>query len=256
MPSDPVLSLPAVNTRPVHSEKLLRRLTAHRVAAVQAELLDRPDVALAALTAHLATQVLRDALHGAYRCANVLDITATDNLHALRSAAEDIETSAAGVRMQAQRKAWLARLPSEPDALFAWLLGQDHATVLQLLTFVVAVTVNGIYGTEPERQSNEPLAQALGLDMNRWWQATGASYFNHVSKSRILDVVTEAVDANAASPLAALKKDAVVAGAEQTLAGIRWLPAVPADAWCSWPGSRRRVRKQGSAEDEASVAAA
>ena len=252
---DPVLSLPAVNTRPVHSEKLLRRLTAHRVAAVQAELLDRPDVALAALTAHLATQVLRDALHGAYRCANVLDITATDNLHALRSAAEDIETSAAGVRMQAQRNAWLARLPSEPDALFAWLLGQDHATVLQLLTFVVAVTVNGIYGTEAERQSNEPLAQALGLDMNRWWQATGASYFNHVSKSRILDVVTEAVDANAASPLAALKKDAVVAGAEQTLAGIRWLPQClrARDVVGQETGDEP---KEASAQEEASVAAA
>jgi ParB family chromosome partitioning protein len=34
--------------------------------------------------------------------------------------------------------------------------------VLHLLTFVVAVTVTGIYGTEPERQSNEALARALG----------------------------------------------------------------------------------------------
>jgi len=199
--------------------------------------------------------VLRDALHGAYRCANVLDIAATDNLHALRSAAEDLETSAAGVRMQAQRNAWLARLPSEPDALFDWLLGQDRATVLQLLTFVVAVTVNGIYGTEPERQSNEPLAQALGLDMNRWWQATAASYFNYVSKSRILDVVTEAVDANAASPLAALKKDAVVAGAEQTLAGIHWLPQClrTRDVVGQETGDEP---KEASAQEEASVAAA
>lgn len=40
-----------------------------------------------------------------------------------------------------------------------------------------------------------------------------------------VEVVTEAVDANAASPLAALKKDAVVMGAEQTVAGTGWLPA-------------------------------
>ena len=101
-----------------------------------------------------------------------------------------------------------------------------QATVLHLLTFVVAVTVTGIYGTEPERQSNEALGRALGLDMTQWWAATGASYFNHVSKARVLEVVTEAVDANAASPLAALKKDAVVTGAEQTMAGTGWLPAV------------------------------
>ncbi len=222
--SDSVVSLPTPNTRPVHSEKLLRRLTAHRVAAVQAELLDRPDVALAALTAHLAQKVLRDALPGAYRSANVLAISATDSLHELRSAAEDIEASAAGARLQAERSVWIERLPKEPDEVFPWLLAQEQATVLQLLTLLAAVTVNGIYGTEPERQSNEPLAQALGLDMNRWWKATGDSYFNHVSRARVLDVVAEAVDASAASPLAAQKKDAVVAGAERALSGTRWLP--------------------------------
>ncbi|MEI8326165.1 MAG: hypothetical protein WCH44_12530 [Betaproteobacteria bacterium] len=62
--------------------------------------------------------------------------------------------------------------------------------------------------------------------MRKWWTATGPSYFNHVSKGRILEVVTEAVDANTASPLAALKKDAVVTGAAQTVAGTGWLPTV------------------------------
>jgi ParB family chromosome partitioning protein len=45
-----------------------------------------------------------------------------------------------------------------------------------------------------------------------------------VSKGRLLEVVTEAVDINAAAPLAALKKDAAVAGAEQAMAGAGWLP--------------------------------
>ena len=238
--NDPVVSLPSPNTRPVHSERLLRRLTAHRVAAVQAELLVRPDVAVAALTAHLAQKVLRDALPGVYRSADVLAITATDKLHELRSAAEDIEASAAGARLQAERGAWIERLPNEPDAVFPWLLAQEQATVLQLLTFLVAVTVNGIHGTEPERQSNEPLAQALGLDMSRWWKATGDSYFNHVSKARVLDVVAEAVDANAASLLATRKKDAVDAGAEQALSGRRWLPAC--------------LRTQGAKDPEAEAA--
>ena len=58
------------------------------------------------------------------------------------------------------------------------------------------------------------LARALGLDMSQWWAATGACYFNHVSKARVLAVINEAVDANAASPLAALKQDAGVTGAE------------------------------------------
>jgi ParB family chromosome partitioning protein len=89
-------SLPSAagaTARPVHSEKLMRRLTAHRVAAIQAELLDRPEVALAALTTHLTLKLLADPLHGAYRLPNLLAISATGNQHELRGAAEDIEAA-------------------------------------------------------------------------------------------------------------------------------------------------------------------
>lgn len=41
----------------------------------------------------------------------------------------------------------------------------------------------------------------------------GACYFNHVSKARVLAVITEAVDATLPAP-AALKQDAGVTGAE------------------------------------------
>lgn len=221
-----LVSLPSPKTRPVHSDKLMRRLTAHRVAAVQAELIDRSDVALAALTAQLAQKVFRDSDHRYYRLEPVFAIIATDSEFELRSAADDLESCAAWTKVQAERAAWAERLPTDLDAVFPWLLAQDQATVLQLLSFVVAITTVGICGVEPERQSNETLASALGLDMRKWWTATGPSYFNHVSKGRILEVVTEAVDANAASPLAALKKDAAVTGAEQTVAGTGWLPTV------------------------------
>ena len=100
--------------------------------------------------------------------------------------------------MQSERAAWAERLPENPEHFFPWLLAQEQTTVLQLLTVVVAVTVTGICGSEPERHSNDALALAVGLDMRNWWTATGPTYFNHVSKGRILDVVTEAVDANAA----------------------------------------------------------
>ena len=199
----PLMSLPSSKTRPVHSEKLVRCLTAHRVAAVQAELLDSPDVALAAITAHLAQKIFRGNDLYYCRSENVFAISATDSQSELRSAAEDMEGSAAWAKLQAERTAWAERLPQNLEEIFPWLLAQEQATVLQLLTFVVAVTVTGIYGTEPDRQSNDALARALGLDMSQWWTAMG---FNHVSKGRMLDVVTEAVDANAASPLAALKK--------------------------------------------------
>lgn len=220
-----LVSMPSAKTRPVHSEKLTRRLTAHRVAAVQAELTARPDVALAALTAQLAQLIFRDDARSYHRPETVFAITAADSQSDLKAAAEDLQGSAAWARVQAERTSWAARLPQEMDQVFPWLLTQEQATVIQLLTFTVAMTVTGIYGTEPERQRTDALAAALGLDMNRWWAATSDSYFSHVSKARILDVVTEAVDANAASPLAALKKADAASGAEQTVAATGWLPA-------------------------------
>jgi ParB family chromosome partitioning protein len=159
---EPLVSLPSPKTRPVHSEKLVRCLTAHRVAAVQAELLDRPDVALAAITAHLAQKIFRGNDLYYCRSENVFAISATDSQSELRSAAEDMEASAAWAKLQAERTAWAERLPENLEDIFPWLLAQEQATVLHLLTFVVAVTVTGIYGTEPERQSNEALARALG----------------------------------------------------------------------------------------------
>lgn len=220
-----LVSLPSAKTRPVHSEKLTRRLTAHRVAAIQAELTARPDVTLAALTAQLAQAIFRDDAGGYQRPETVFAITAADSQFDLLTAAEDLQASVAWASVQAERTSWAARLPQKMDQVFPWLLAQDQATVIQLLTFTVALTVTGIYGTEPERQRTDALAAALRLDMSKWWTATSASYFSHVSKARILDVVTEAVDANAASPLAALKKADAASGAEQTIAAAGWLPA-------------------------------
>ncbi len=220
-------SLPSAagaTARPMHSEKLMRRLTAYRVAAIQAELLDRPEVALAALTTHLTLKLLADPLHGAYRLPNLLAISATGNQHELRGAAEDIEACQAAQRIEADRIAWIEHLPKEPDAVFDWMLRQPPQTVQRLLTFLVASTVNGITGTDTGRPVNDGLARALGLDMTRWWSATGEAYLQHVSKARVVEVVHAVAGAKVAGPLAALKKDAAVAQAEQLLAGRGWLP--------------------------------
>ncbi len=221
-----LVSLPAAKTRPVHSERLVRSLTAHRVAAIQAELLSRPDVAIAALTAQLATKLVLDGYRRLYGSGDALTISAADTHGTLPTEAEDMEASAAWQQLEAERQAWASLLPEDVDAILPWVLQQSNATVVRLLTFLIATSVTGVYGTEPDKQSTDGIAAALGLDMTKWWKATGPTYFNHVSKARILEVVTEAAGANAASPLQALKKDAAVSGAEQALAGVAWLPGV------------------------------
>lgn len=222
--STALVSLPKGGARAVHSEKLMRSLTAHRVAAIQAELLLRPDVALAALTAHLAVKLLKDGFHRYRGGDDALTVSASETHEGLRRESADMAEAEAWKLMEQTRVEWTTRLPADGTALLPWLLAQERATVVELLTFLVAANVTGVDGTERERQSTDALAQALGLDMRRWWKAGAASYFNHVSKATTLAAVTEAAGANAAAPLAGLKKDGAAAGAEQALAATGWLP--------------------------------
>lgn len=222
--STALVSLPKGGARAVHSEKLMRSLTAHRVAAIQAELLMRPDVALAALTAHLAIKLLQDGFHRYRGGDDALTVSASETHEGLRRESADMVEAEAWKLMEQTRIEWTTRLPADGTALLPWLLAQERATVVELLTFLVAVSVTGVGGAERERQSTDALAQALGLDMRRWWKASAASYFSHVSKATTLAAVTEAAGANAAAPLAGLKKDGAAAGAEQALAATGWLP--------------------------------
>lgn len=219
-----VLREPRTTTRPIHSDKLMRRLTAHRVAATQAELLERPGVALAAITAHLAAALLRDTFRTPRGGPEALAISAVDTHDGLRREGEDIAAAAAWKAMQAARAEWEALLPEDGSALLPWVLAQDRDAVLRLLAFLVACTVTGVDCTERDCRVTDGLARALGLDMRRWWSVTAGGYLSHVSKARILDVVTEAAGAKDAAALAALNKEGVVAAAEKTLAGKGWLP--------------------------------
>jgi len=223
-PGTALVSLPKGGARAVHSEKLMRSLTAHRVAAIQAELLLRPDVALAALTAHLAAKLLKDGFHRYRGGDDALTVSASETHEGLRRESADMTEAEAWKLMEQTRVEWTARLPADGAALLPWLLAQERPTVIGLLTFLVAASVTGVEGTERERQSTDVLAQALALDMRRWWKAGAASYFNHVSKATTLAAVTEAAGANAAAPLAGLKKDGAAAGAEQALTATGWLP--------------------------------
>jgi ParB family chromosome partitioning protein len=223
---DALASLPAPKTRPVHSEKLVRNLTAHRVAAIQAELLGRSDVALAVLTAQMAKSLLLEDYRQAYGCEDPLTLKVSDTHACLRNDAEDAEQSVAWQQLDAERARWQAVLPTEGAGVLPWVLEQDAETVRKLFTFLVAITVTGVYATEPAQQRTDGIAQALGLDMSKWWTATATSYFQHVPKARAVEVVGEATGVHPGAAMHALKKDAAVAYAERAISGKAWLPSI------------------------------
>jgi ParB family chromosome partitioning protein len=203
---------------------LVEELTAHRTAAMRAVLAGNPDIALAAVV-HAAALAL---FYGPFDAASCLAfrLESAD----LRAGGEGIADSPALAKLTERHGLWRQRLPEMAEDLWDWLLAQDTATRLDLLAYCAASSVDAVErpherGYGGQLAHADKLATALDLDMAGWWQPTAQSYLGRVSKARILEAVREGVSPQAADNLAKLKKDALIAHAEERLAGKRWLPA-------------------------------
>jgi len=215
----------APKEKPLHSEKLCKRLTAHRTAAVQVELAKRPGMALAVLLHRLVPDVF-DAHYGHTHAVECVGVRVDCQHDTLLREADDMETSPAWSQISAQRSQWLALLPKHLNDLLPWLLDQDPGTtLLDLLAFCTASTLNGITAREAAHPNNT-IGNAVELDMTRYWTPTRAAYFDHVPKARIMDVVANAVSPKAAADLSSMKKTDAAAAAELRLANAHWLPDI------------------------------
>ncbi|KPU94625.1 chromosome partitioning protein ParB [Variovorax paradoxus] len=200
------------------SEKLARRLSAHRTVALQAEVARHPRVALVALVHVLAHRVILDGYGGAS-----INISASPQ-DRLSQIAPDIDESPAAQGLERVREAWVARLPSDPEALFGELLAMEREELLSLLALCVGRTVAAFASKETEVPALA-LARAVGLDMHGWWTPTAAGYFGHVSKAKALEAVRVFAPGEV-HRLAKLKKAQIAAEAERLAAGSGWLPAM------------------------------
>lgn len=206
--------------KPGISEKLAKRLSAHRTAALQAEVARHPHVALVAVVHRLALRVIVDS----YRSGgSPVDITATPQ-DGLGLHAPDIGDAPAAVGMRKVRDAWADRLPGDPEALFAELLAFPQQELLSLLAVCVACTVS-VLASHEEDVPAAALAQAVNLDMHDWWTPTAAGYFEHVSKAKVLEAVL-AFAPDHVSRLGKLKKSEMASEAERLAVGTGWLPAM------------------------------
>lgn len=198
------------------SEKLVRRLSAHRTAALQAEVARHPRIALVALVHQLALRVIL----GQYG-ATAINVSAAPQ-DRLEQHAADVAESSAAQGLRDVREAWATRLPDDANALFAELLAMEQEELLSLLALCVGLTVSAIAQREGETPA-ELLVQAVGLDMHNWWTPTAAGYFDHVSKAHVLEAV-QVFAPTEVQRLAKLKKPQMASEAERLAAGAGWLP--------------------------------
>ncbi len=201
------------------SEKLARRLSAHRTAALQIELARNPQASLAALVHGMVQRVLQDGY--AVELPIGISVRPQDRLE---GSAPDWPQSPAAVALRELQQAWGEQLPEDDAELFAVLLTLPQDELVRLLAVCVASTVDVVSSREHDAPG-AVLAQTVGLDMRAWWTPTAEGYFSHVSKAVILEAVQQFAPSHVAR-LAKLKKADIASEAERLAVGTGWMPAM------------------------------
>ena len=207
--------------RPEFSAKLVQSLTAARSAAIGAALSGSPVIALAAVTHALAVSVFK------YNAGDArLQVSGKVSIYN--------EESKGATELQRTYEQWADRIPGESLQLLTWCLEQEQSTLLELLAFCAACTVNAVttmQGSESRRTAHaDALASALGLDMAQWFTPTAENYFGRVGREQIVSAICEAKQMPRKRSWEKLKKSELAALAEREVAGTNWLPKLFAAA--------------------------
>ena len=199
--------------------KLVDELLAHKTLALRAELAAKPDLALRLLVFTLAC----DAIEPPWRKSSCLNV-----------GVEDIDVSRSIVRCEsravdtynAELECWKSMLPSDPEALWAFMHG-DQQTLLKLLAVLIAPGIDLRTPPSSDQSSfriGDVMAAAMGLDMSAWWSATQESFFEHVRKDVIVDAMIEVKPMLDRAKLDKMSKAELVSRAKRIFKGSAWLP--------------------------------
>jgi ParB family chromosome partitioning protein len=211
----------AKKIKPVHSDALTKNLTSHRTLALQAELMQRPDVAIVVATHAM---VCREFSHA-------LNLYSDQGLSGVRIERPMIDAEAnsgkAAEAIDVQRAALLELMPKKTSAieLFDWLKEQEQPVIWKLFAYCTARSVDATLSSETTKSAAfVQMAKALDLNMTKWWTANDTSYFGRVNKDRMAKVVAEVVNVDAAKPIEKMKKGEAAKACTALLNETGWLP--------------------------------
>lgn len=156
----------ASGERAAFSERLMHDLTAHRTAALQAALVDNAHVALALVVHRLIEPIVSS--HRYYGSDGPLKLSGTLTKNTpLDARASDYAESQAAAVLAATASRVGDEVPGQ--GIFAWLLSQDDAKLMELLAFCAASSLDAMHGREQATyNTTDALADALGVDMADW----------------------------------------------------------------------------------------
>ena len=214
---------PTEPASPGLSPRLIEDLTAEKSAAIGAELMAKPDIALAAVVHALMLETIYPG-YGIHTC---LKMRVTAPGLAFSMAKPDASKPLAVLSAEKQRLG--DRLPGNPQDLWQWCRTRSRDELLDLLAYLAGSAVDAIRH-KGERDDTarllhgHQLGNALELDMTTWYAPTAENFFNRIRRNQILASIDEARGGHGPA-LDKLKKTELAIRAEKTIAGTGWLPA-------------------------------
>lgn len=202
--------------------KLTEELTAHRSAALAAELSSKPDTAIAVLVHALALPVFYPASLEKSCLQISADAPSLERLVADPGALTGLS------RLDAAHAKWAEILPDDPADLWQWCFDQ-YGLIPDLLAFLVARSIDAIQrkagrADAPHLLHSQQLATVLGIDMGAFFVPRADNFFGRLNRQSILSAITEAQGHAPAPSAAKMKKGELAVLAERQVSGTGWLP--------------------------------
>ncbi|MDD4616722.1 MAG: ParB/RepB/Spo0J family partition protein [Alphaproteobacteria bacterium] len=208
-------------TKPL-SDRLVMELTAHRTLGLRNALANDPDTAFLAV---LHVLVLNAFYH--YETESCLEITAKYPHFSVQG--PDLKESTSAKNADERHQNWEKQLPKDTKDLWDTLRAFDTDSRKALFAHCASLTINAVHEpwtrTSGRKRHADQLAEILALDMAAaGWKPTASNYLNRVSKTRILEAVTEVKGPTAAELIENLRKADMANQAERLLENTGWLP--------------------------------
>ncbi|NTJ35870.1 ParB/RepB/Spo0J family partition protein [Agrobacterium rhizogenes] len=210
-----------------YSATLIEELTAIRTAALRVELVNRPEVALAAILHPLVAKVFYDG-PSYWRVQSAIEISG--QAKDLAPSIKEPEACRVLVEWMEIKGRWADHIPGNPGDLWEWLLEQPTDRLTDLLAVVTAANLNAVNAKHDHSRDRlnhaDEIAATLKLDMGQHWTPE-AVFLSRLSKAQLAEVMQEAgCSVDAIKAIGKAQKAEAVALAETALQGKTWLPVL------------------------------
>jgi len=222
---------------------LLTKMSSERTLAVQAALMQQQKKAVSLLVWQLCTDVFTSGSH----YGNPFGIRVTVPHYSLTQNAPSGDKGPGFTALMQEKARLAALLPPEWKKDFTAFFNLSGETLMSLMAFCVACSVDGVQTREYQRTTDsrlDALENAIGFHMRDWWQPTKANFFADLKHTQIVDALTEAGFKGAAADASKMKKGDAAELAEGKMRDTRWVPA-----WMKGPRPEKAADETGSDTD-------